>query len=70
MNVTNGLCLTVGQVAERLCLTPRHVRDLIKDGVIPGFKRGVRCWGVLLIDFEKWLSSRCNQSDKAGEPQK
>jgi excisionase family DNA binding protein len=52
------MTLTVEQVAERLSLTPRHVRDLIRTGVLPGFKRGVRVWGVVLADLEKWIKSR------------
>jgi len=55
------MTLTVSQVSERLALTPRHVRDLLKAGIIPGFKRGLRCWGVLLVELERWLSSRGNQ---------
>lgn len=55
------MTLTVEQVSERLSLTPRHVRDLIRDGTLPGFKRGKRVWGVILAELEKWLSSRGNQ---------
>lgn len=65
MEITSGLTLTVNQVAERLSLTPRHVRDLLKSGALCGFKRGLRSWGVLLVELEKWLSSRGNQPQKA-----
>ncbi len=50
--------LTVPEVAQRLRLGERAVRRLLTDGIIPGFKRGVRCWGVFLADFEKWLSEQ------------
>ena len=59
------MTLTVEQVAERLSLTTRHVRDLLVDGTLPGFKRGKRVWGVLLVELEKWLSSRGNQNPVA-----
>lgn len=52
------MVLTVEQVAERLSLTPRHIRDLLIDGTLPGFKRGKRVWGVLLAELEKWLEAR------------
>lgn len=52
------MILTSQQVADRLCLTPRHVRDLLRDGEIPAFKRGKRVWGVFLVEFERWLASR------------
>ena len=57
------MVLTCDQVAERLSLTPRHVRELLKDGIIPGFKRGKRAWGVNLVELEKWLTTRSNQKN-------
>lgn len=56
------MVLTVEQVSERLQLPPAHVREMIREGVLPGFKRSKRLWGVLLVELEKWLSSRGNQN--------
>lgn len=50
--------LTVPEIAKRLRLGERTVRRLLIEGIIPGFKRGVRCWGVFLADFEKWLTEQ------------
>lgn len=55
------MTLTVEQVADRLQLDKTHIRELLRDGTIPGFKRGKRVWGVLLVELEKWLSQRGNQ---------
>ncbi len=52
------MVLTVEQVAERLQLPPAHIREMIREGVLPGFRRSKRLWGVLLVELEKWLSSR------------
>lgn len=60
------MVLTTDQVAQRLNFTSRHVRILFQTGVIGGFKRGVRSWGIYLADFERWLSSRGNRP-KAGK---
>lgn len=58
------MVLTVEQVSERLSLTPRHIRDLIREGIIPGFRRGKRVWGVLLAELEKWLEARQRPTPK------
>lgn len=52
------MVLTTEQVSQRTNLTPRQVRNLLIAGIIPGFKRGIRSWGVMLADFEKWLKAR------------
>lgn len=52
------MILTVEQVAERLSLTTRHVRELLQRGSLPGFKRGIRVWGVMLADLEKWIKAK------------
>lgn len=52
------MVLTVDQVAEKLQVSPANVREMIRDGILPGFKRSKRLWGVLLADLEKWFSSR------------
>lgn len=59
------MVLTTEQVSQRTNLTIRQVRNLLVAGVLPGFKRGIRSWGVLLAELEKWLSSRGNQKPKA-----
>jgi excisionase family DNA binding protein len=64
MDITSGLTLTVDQVAERLSLSTRHVRDLLIDGTIHGFKRGKRNWGVLLSELEAFIS----RPVKTGKP--
>ena len=57
MPLNMDMVLTPDQAGEKLQLPSAHVRD----GVLPGFKRSKRLWGILLSDLEKWLSSRGNQ---------
>jgi len=62
------MVLTVDQVAGQLKLPPAHVREMLRDGILPGFKRSKRLWGVLLVELEKWLSSRGNQNPQEVKP--
>lgn len=59
--------LTVPEVAKRLSMTTSHVRALIKTGIIPGFRRGKRFWGVLLVELEKWITGRHQPKAQEGE---
>lgn len=61
------MVLTVEQVSEKLQLPQAHIREMIRNGVLPGFKRSKRLWGVLLVELEKWLSSRGNQNQEVTE---
>lgn len=60
------MVLTVEQVAEKLQLPQAHIREMIREGVLPGFKRSKRLWGVLLVELEKWLTSRSANGSKEG----
>jgi len=44
--------LTVNEVADRLCLSEVHIRRLLRDGKIKGFKRGLASWGVRPSDLK------------------
>ena len=46
--------LTVEQAAEKLQLTPKTTRKLLKEGKMPGRKVG-RAWRVLETDIERWV---------------
>lgn len=46
--------LTVEQAAEKLQLTPKTCRKLLKEGRMPGRKVG-RAWRVLETDLESWV---------------
>lgn len=46
--------LTVEQAAEKLQLTPKTTRKLLKEGKMPGRKVG-RAWRVVETDLEKWV---------------
>ena len=46
--------LTVEQAAEKLQLTPKTLRKLLKEGKMPGRKVG-RAWRVVETDIERWV---------------
>jgi len=46
--------LTVEQAAEKLQLTPKTTRKLLRDGKMPGRKVG-RAWRVLETEIERWV---------------
>jgi excisionase family DNA binding protein len=52
--------LTVEQAAEKLQLTPKTTRKLLKEGKMPGRKVG-RAWRVLDTDLERWISGKYEQ---------
>jgi len=65
MPLNTDMVLTPKQAGERLQLPAAHVREMIREGVLPGFRRSKRLWGILLSELEKWLSSRGNQAKEA-----
>lgn len=52
--------LTVEQAAEKLQLTTKTTRKLLKEGKMPGRKVG-RAWRVLETDLERWVSGKYQQ---------
>ena len=58
--------LTVEQAAEKLQLTPKTTRKLLKEGKMPGRKVG-RAWRVLETDLERWISGKYRQPVPPGE---
>jgi excisionase family DNA binding protein len=58
--------LTVEQAAEKLQLTPKTTRKLLKEGQMPGRKVG-RAWRVLETDLERWISGKYRQPVPPGE---
>lgn len=58
--------LTVEQAAEKLQLTPKTTRKLLKEGKMPGRKVG-RAWRVLDTDLERWISGKYQQPVPASE---
>jgi excisionase family DNA binding protein len=52
--------LTVEQAAEKLQLTPKTTRKLLKEGKMPGRKVG-RAWRVLETDLERWISGKLQE---------
>jgi hypothetical protein len=44
-------------------MTEAHVREILLDGTLSGFKRGKRVWGVYKEVLEKWISTRGNARD-------
>jgi excisionase family DNA binding protein len=52
--------LTVEQAAEKLQLTPKTTRKLLKEGKMPGRKVG-RAWRVLETDLEWWIGGKYQQ---------
>lgn len=53
--ITMARILTAEQAAEKLQLTPKTIRKLLKEGQMPGRKVG-REWRVLETDIERWVS--------------
>jgi len=49
--------LTVEQAAEKLQLTPKTTRKLLKEGKMPGRKVG-RAWRVVETDIERWVGGK------------
>jgi excisionase family DNA binding protein len=50
------MLLTVQQAADRLNLTPRHVRALVQSGALKGYKRGIRAWGIEDQDLDSFIT--------------
>ena len=59
--------LTVGEVAQRLLLEPRTVREKLLTGKIRGKKTGAR-WVVVASDVDDYLESVQPEGAKAPEP--
>lgn len=59
------MILTVDQVAERLQLPPAHVREMIREGLLPGFKRSKRLWGVSEEGLSEYIKIKSGKSKEA-----
>lgn len=57
------IILSVNQVAATLGTTAVHIRRLLRDGVMPGFKKGLKVWGIYQEELDKWIAGRRNQAD-------
>lgn len=53
--ITMARILTAEQAAEKLQVTPKTIRKLLKEGKMPGRKIG-REWRLLETDIERWVS--------------
>jgi hypothetical protein len=58
------IILTVAQVAAALDTTPVHIRHLLRTGILPGFKKGLKVWGIFQEELDKWIEGRRNTSTK------
>lgn len=55
-----ALLLTIPEAAARLRLSPRGLYGLIRRGIIPAVRRGIKQWGVFEADLTAWLEGRRN----------
>lgn len=57
--------LTTAQVAERLAIKEEQIRTMIRRGVLPAFKAGLKVWRVEADALEAFIKSRSNQKGAA-----
>ena len=53
------------QAAQRLGLKVWRVREMLLEGILPGFRKGLRQWAIPSEDLEKCINSRSNKPQEA-----
>jgi excisionase family DNA binding protein len=57
--------LNVHDVADLLDLSEQTVRDMARQGELPGFRAGLNRWRFRRSDIDKYIDEQINQNRKS-----
>lgn len=65
MPMTYDPVLNPDQIGKMIGRPTEQVTKMLREKILPGFKRSARMWGILLSDLEAWIKAHCRKAEGA-----